>query len=249
MIRTLIALVLLCPSMLFAQSFGGKEQGFLFTPHVALQFPKADLQKRYNNFASIGLSALFKTKKNMLFGLEYDWYFGDGVNEIGTFSEITSDFGQIIDSDGNYSVVRLNIKGNYVTGNIGYLINLPSDEKNSGILVQLGAGIMQHKIDIVSSQLKIPQINGEYEKGYDKLAYGLATKQYVGYQYLTLKNRYHLRAGVEFNQGFTKGRRSWDFNANAPGTNERFDMTVALKLGIVVPVYTKQAEDEEFFFD
>lgn len=249
MIRSLFLAFILIPLIGLSQSFAGKEQGFMFSPHAALQFPQADLQERYNNFASIGLSALYKTKSNFLFGAEYDWYFGDGVNEVGTFSAITTEFGQIIDADGNYSVVRLNIKGNYATGNFGYLINLPSDEKNSGILIMLGAGLMQHKIDIVSSQVKIPQINGEYEKGYDKLAYGFATKQYIGYQYLTQKNRYHLRAGVEFNQGFTQGRRTWDFNANAPGTAKRNDGTIALKVGIIVPVYTKEAEDEEFFFD
>jgi len=249
MIRILLILILANPFAALAQSFSGKEQGFLFTPHAALQFPKADLQERYNNFASIGLSTYYKTKKNFLFGFEYDWYFGNGVNEIGTFSEITAESGQIIDSDGNFSVIRLNLKGNYGTANVGYLINVPSDEKNSGILLSVGAGIMQHKIDIVSSQNKIPQINGEYDKGYDKLAYGFATKQYIGYQYLSLKNRYHFRAGLEFNQGFTQGRRTWDFNANAPGTDKRFDATVAVKLGIVVPVFTKATEDEEFFFN
>lgn len=225
------------------------DQGFLFSPHYALQIPHGDLKDRYDLFSSIGLAVEYKTKRDFIFGIDYDWYFGESIGEFGTFSEITTDFGQIIDADGNYSVVRLNIKGNYLTANCGYLINLPKDEPNSGILIQLGAGWMQHKIDIIASQTKIPQINGEYEKGYDKLTYGFATKQFIGYQHLNERDRYHLRAGIEFNQGFTQGRRTWDFNANAPGTDRRFDGTTALQISFIVPVYTKDVEDEEFFID
>ncbi len=233
----------------YSQNLNLSKQGFLFAPHLAYQIPSGDLAKTYTNFSSIGLSSLYKTKGNLMFGIDYDWYFGNSINEQGNFSQITAESQQIIDAEGNFSVVRLNIKGNYGTANCGYLINLPKDEANSGILVMVGAGVMQHKIDIISSQNKIPQINNEYEYGYDKLAYGFATKQYLGYQYLTNKNRYHLRAGIEFNQGFTQGRRTWDFNANKSGLDKRRDNTIALKFGIIVPVYTKAATDEEFFID
>ena len=77
----------------------------------------------------------------------------------------------------------------------------------------------------------------------------LPPKQYLGYQYLVAKNRYHLRLGMEFNQGFTQGRRTWDFNANTSGLTKRFDRTIALKFGLIVPVYTKDKDDEEFFID
>ena len=232
-----------------AQIANFSSQGFLFTPNFAIQVPHADLAERFRTFASIGLGINYKTKSNFMFGVDYDWYFGNRIKESGTFSEITIDSGQIIDSDGNFSIVRLNIKGNYLTANVGYLFNLPKDEPNSGILIQAGVGWMQHKIDIVSSQNKIPQINGEYEKGYDKLTYGIATKQFVGYQHLVNKNHFHFRIGLEFNQGFTQGRRTWDFNKNESGLDKRFDGTIAIKAGIVVPVFTKAKDDEEFFID
>ena len=90
-------------------------------------------------------------------------------------------------------MVRLNLKGNYGTANVGYLINIPSDEKNSGIVLSVGAGIMQHKIDIVSSQNKIPQINGEYDKEYDKIANGIATNINPIIKEVALKNSTILR--------------------------------------------------------
>ena len=224
-------------------------QGFLFSPHYAYHIPGSDLKSRFTNFSAIGLGVDYKFKNNFMIGLDYDWMFSNKINEVGTFSEITSTSEQIIDKNGDFSVIQLNMKGHLSTVNFSYLLNLVKDEPNSGLVVTLGSGLMLHRIDIISSQVTIPQLNGEYEKGYDKLTYGLATKQFVGYQYSVQKNKYRFRVGVEFNQGFTQGRRTWDFNANASGLDKRFDTTTAFKFGIIVPVYTKDADDEEFFID
>lgn len=232
-----------------AQSDMKTNQGFLFVPHVAYNMAGGDLKDRFRNFASIGLGADYKFKNNIIIGLDYDWFFGDNVKDLGIFSNIGGPSGNIIDENGDFAVIQLNMKGTYATANIGYLINLSQQEPNSGLLLSLGTGIMQHRIDIVSSQVTIPQVNDEYEDGYDQLAYGIATKQYVGYQYLTEKNKYHFRIGVAFNQGFTQGRRTWDYNANKSGLEQRFDSTIAIKFGLVVPVFTKKSEDEEFFID
>ncbi len=224
-------------------------KGFLFSPHWSHQYLSGDLSDRFYNFNSIGLSALYKTKSNFQFGLEYDWYFGDKVKDSSIFFGITGPSGFIIDQNGDFSVIRMRVKGNYLTANFGYLLAIDKTTPNSGIFFSVGTGFMQHKIDIFSSEITIPQINDEYEAGYDRLAYGFASKQYIGYQYLVDHNRFHLKAGVEFNQGFTKGRRSWNYSTNSPGTENRFDQTIALKFGIIVPVYTKDAADEEFFID
>lgn len=233
----------------YAQSDMKTDQGFLFVPHVAFNVAGGDLYDRFENFASLGLGIDYKFKNNVVVGVDYDWFFGDNVKDRGVFSQIGGPTGNIIDENGDFAVIQLNMKGNYATVNVGYLLNLPKDEPHSGILFSAGAGFMQHRIDIVSSQVTIPQLNDDYEYGYDQMTYGFATKQYVGYQYLSEKNKFHFRLGVEYNQGFTKGRRTWDFNANKSGLVKRFDSTVALKFGIVVPVYTKKSEDEEFFID
>jgi hypothetical protein len=148
-----------------AQSDMKTKQGFLFTPHVAFHVPGNDLKTRFENFSSIGLGADFKFKNNLSLGADYDWFFGNSVKQVGIFSGIDGSSGQIIDKNGDFSAIGLNIKGNYVTCNLGYLINLPSDEPFTGILLMFGAGVMQHKVDIVSSQVTIPQLNDEYEYG------------------------------------------------------------------------------------
>jgi len=244
-----LGLILAAKISVTAQSEMKTQQGFLFVPHVAVNIAGGDLKNRFENFASLGLGVDYKFKNNIIVGVDYDWFFGDNVKDNGIFSNIGGPTGTIIDENGDFAVIQLNMKGNYATVNAGYLLNLPKNEPNSGILFSAGAGFMQHRIDIVSSQVTIPQLNDEYEYGYDQLTYGFATKQYIGYQYLTEKNKYHFRVGMEFNQGFTQGRRTWDFNANKSGLEKRFDSTLAFKLGIIVPVYTKNTEDEEFFID
>lgn len=224
-------------------------QGFLFTPHWAYQKVGGDLSERFYDFTSIGIAVDYKTKKNIQFGLAYDWYYGNHVKDSTLFDGITGPSGQIIDQNGNFSVVRLSIRGNYVTANLSYVYPIIKHHENSGIMVSLGAGLMQHRIDIFSSQVTIPQINGEYEKGYDRLTYGFALKEFIGYQFLINSNKFHFRAGVEFNQGFTQGRRTWNYSTNSSGLDKRLDQTMAVKLGVIVPVFTKAKEDEEFFIN
>lgn len=244
-----LILIVLSGYKTVAQSDMKTGQGFMFVPHVAYNVAGGDLADRFENFVSLGMTVDYKFENNVVIGVDYDWFFGDNVKDEGIFSQIGGPTGNIIDENGDFAVIQLNMKGNYATVNLGYLLNLPKHEPHSGVLFSVGAGMMQHRIDIVSSQVTIPQLNDEYEFGYDQLAYGFATKQYVGYQYITQKNKYHFRAGIEFNQGFTQGRRTWDYNTNTSGLVKRFDSTTAFKVGIVVPVYTKKSEDEEFFID
>jgi hypothetical protein len=230
--RLILLICVLLPHLVFSQAEVKTSQAFLFTPHIAFHNVGGDMKDRFNNFNSLGMSIDYKFKNNFTIGVDYDWFFGRAVKDNGIFSNITGESGLIIDQNGDFSV-----------------INLPRVQSNSGVLIQLGGGFMQHKIDIFSSQITIPQLNGDYEKGYDQLAYGFATKQFIGYQYLVNHNRYHFRAGIEFNQGYTEGRRTWNFNTNDSGLDKRFDTTTALKFGVIVPIYTKKAEDEEFFYN
>jgi len=249
MTRFVILALILLPQLSRAQSEVKTTQAFLFTLQIAVHKVGGDMKNRFNNFNAVGMDVSYKFKNNFILGLDYEWFYGRSVKDNGVFSQIDGSTGFIIDQNGNFSVISLHIKGHYGTVNLGYLINLPKVQKNSGILLALGGGYMQHKIDIFSSQVTIPQLNGDYEKGYDQLTSGWATKQYIGYQYLVNHNRYHFRLGLEFNQGFTQGRRTWDYNANRSGLDKRLDTTIALKLGVIVPIYTKKAEDEEFFYN
>lgn len=225
-----------------------KRQGFLFTPEVTFARPSVDLADRFGRFNGIGLCVEYKFKSNLQFGFDYNWFFGDSVKEQDLFGGIMGPSGQIIDQNGNFSVLRTEMRGHIISGQLAYVIPFSAKHWNSGLYVSAGVGVLIHKINIQASQVTIPQINGEYRAGYDRLTSGLVLRQFIGYQYMS-GNEYNLRVGIEFNQGLTQGRRTWNFNTNSSGTDSRRDDILAFKAGLIVPVFTKKAEDEEFFID
>ncbi|HCD68155.1 MAG TPA: hypothetical protein DEQ56_06725, partial [Bacteroidetes bacterium] len=66
-----------------------------------------DLAVRFKNFASIGMSTEYKLKNNFMFGVDYDWFFGNSIKQIGLFSGIDNPQGQIIDKNGDFSAIGL----------------------------------------------------------------------------------------------------------------------------------------------
>lgn len=225
------------------------KQGFLITPTYGYQKPEGDLAKRFGNSSSIGLDVRYKTESNWLFGFEYNWMFSRNVLETGMFDTIIGSTGQIIDQDGLFSVYRFNERGHTFFLKGGHIIPFNKVNKNSGILVEAGFGFMAHKIDIFSSTVKIPQLAADYLKGYDRFTGGWAAKQFLGYQNLDPKKRINFYIGMEAIEGWTHSLRSYDFDTRMKDTRKRFDMVWGLKLGVSIPIYTKDPNEEEFFTD
>jgi hypothetical protein len=72
---------------------------------------------------------------------------------------------------------------------------------------------------------------------------------FIGYQRLNQYQHFKFKAGLECNLGFTEGRRTWNYNTNSSGQDQRIDATFALRFGVILNVYTKDKEDEAFFSD
>ena len=94
-----------------AQSEIKTNQGFLFTPQYAYHTPGSDLKDRFNAFSALGLGVDYKFKNNFSIGVNYEWLFGNNVKNTSPFSSITSTSGQVIDQNGDFSLIRLNMKG------------------------------------------------------------------------------------------------------------------------------------------
>ena len=143
----------------------------------------------------------------------------------------------------------MNQRGHTLTMNGGRLFPLLKNNKNSGILVDVGFGFMLHRIDIFASSLTVPQVTEDYEKGYDRLSGGVAFNQFIGYQHLDPKKRVNFQVGFSFQQAFTKSMRSIDFDTRTYNALERTDLLQGVRIGIILPVYTKKLSEEEFFID
>src|ERR1051326_237643 len=54
----------------------------------AFQYPGGDLAKRFGFNSNVGLDCSIKTKKNLIFGVNGSFFFGDQINEGGTLDSM-----------------------------------------------------------------------------------------------------------------------------------------------------------------
>ncbi len=225
------------------------KQGYLFDVQYNIQNPGGDLADRFGWNSAIGIGARYKFESGWTAGVQYNWMFGNNVKEVNMFDSILGPSGEIIDKDGLFSVIRLNQRGHVMTFNGGRLFPMLKHNRNSGIYIEAGAGFMLHRIDIFASSLTVPQVTEAYEKGYDRLTGGYAFAQFIGYQHLDPKKRVNIQAGFSFQQAFTKSMRTVDFDTRTYNDQKRVDLVNGFRIGIMIPVYTKRLEEEEFFID
>jgi hypothetical protein len=209
--------------------------GFSFGIHM----PGGDLYDRFGAHSDIGFSGFYKTKSNLLFGINASYFFSDKVKETGILDSIKDSNGAIIDQNGQYAEVRLFERGWNIHAGAGKLFNVWGPNPNSGFFVYAGAGYLQHRIRIDDIGNQSPQLSGDYKKGYDRLTSGLAFTEMAGYIFLGNKKLVNFFAALEFTQGFTKSRRSWDFDLMRRDVSKRVDMAYGVRAGWILPLYKK----------
>jgi hypothetical protein len=210
------------------------------------QFPAGDISKRFVSNSTIGGAYLYKTKKNWLIGADGFFMFRDTIKETGILDSINNSDGGIIDGNGIYADVRLYERGFYTGIKGGKLFPVWGPNKNSGIIVLIGAGLLQHKIRIENSGNSAPQISGDYRKGYDRLTNGFALSEFVGYMYLGNSRLVSFYAGFELVQAWTKNRRSYNFDLKGPDNTKRFDLLNGFRIGWIIPLY-KQTPQKYYY--
>lgn len=218
--------------------------GLLLNFSYAAQWPGGDLSDRFGQNFSLGLGGEFITKKkHLLLGLEGNYLFGDQV-KTNVLANLQTPEGFIIASDKSYANVFLRERGFYLGGRLGKIFGLSPNNPRSGLRVTLGAGLLQHKIRVQDDPTRfVPQLAGDYKKGYDRLTNGLTLKQFIGYQHLDPNGRINFFAGFEIMEGFTQSRRDFDFDTRRADTENRFDLLWGIRLGWVLPFYFSGGED------
>ena len=103
----------------------------------------------------------------------------------------------------------------------------------------IGAGYMQHKINIYDVGKSLPQLKGDLKKGYDRLTGGFACTQFLGYLYLSENRMANFYAGFEFNEGFTKGLRGLQYDTMASDAAKRTDVQIGFRVGWILPLYKR----------
>ena len=217
------------------------------TLSYAYQLPGGEMAQRFGANSNIGLSAGVKFKSNFLLGLEGGYIFGNAINEPGILSNVITSTGDILDLDGQPASVILYERGYTVMLYAGKIIPVAGPNPNSGLLLKLGVGYMRHKIRVESQNNVIPQLEGDYLEGYDRLAAGPASTLFVGYQHFGNRKLVNFVIGFEMTLGITEPLRAYNFDTGKAEKDTRYDGLTGFRVGWTLPIY-KQPADKFYLY-
>ena len=211
-----------------------------------MQFPHADMGKRFGMYSGIGGQFGLKLKSRVYLGLKIHYIFGGNVKEDNILDNIRTSEGGIIEVGGELTDPILEMTGYSAFVSGGYLFPVIGPNPNSGILVTSGFGILQHRIKIDYRDAQIPQLNETYRKGYDRLTNGFAMNQFIGYMHFGRRKLINFYAGIEFTEAWTKNRRGYNFDQMRYDNTLRFDSSFGLRVGWMIALYRRAPE--QFYF-
>lgn len=248
--RTIIALLLLCflvPDSM-AQTNIRDTTIALFSVQAgyAYQLPGGDLADRFGANSNVGIGTFRKYRSNFLFGAEGSFLFGNEVVEPGVLSNVINSAGQVVDQDGVQADVFLYERGWTAFGVAGELFPVIGPNPNSGLVLKLGAGYMRHKLRVQTQKNVVPQLEGDYIEGYDRLTAGPAALAYIGYQHFGNRRLVNFHIGVELMAGFTESLRAYNFDTEQYNLANRTDILTGLRVGWSLPIYRRM--DDRFHY-
>jgi hypothetical protein len=223
----------------------------MIMPTGGFHFPLGDVQQTYKFTYHVGGQFLIKNRKNWLYGFSGEFMFGENVGVEGLVQNIYPVYGQ----SGTTPGASLGMRGFNFMAQGGKIVPLgKKPNKNSGLMFMFGAGFLQHQIQIDFRGDNAPQVQDDYKKGYDRLHYGFAMSQFIGYMYLGNNRSLNFFGGVEFIEAFTRNRRIYNYDYAAPDIRDKYDIFIGLKVGYIFPFYrkgtgsTNQSKEKEYYY-
>lgn len=215
--------------------------GFICQFTYNLNVPGADLAKRYGTGSAVGAGVYYKTGTNWFFGAEGTYMFGARLREAGIFDAVVDSNGYAVDLNGSLVPVNAQQRGFTLGAKVGKVFPVSRRNRNSGIMVSLGLGYMEHYLRLANSTQNIAAFQGDLKYGYDRLCAGAMSNQFIGWQNLDKRNRINFFTGIEFAQGFTSSKRKVDLDKMGGNTNQRLDLYIGFRFAWLLPIYTGEA--------
>jgi hypothetical protein len=210
------------------------------------QLPAGELADRFGTSWSIQGQIDLLTKKNWLFGLQGQYFFGNEVKQ-DVLAGLRTEAGFIIGNQRSPADIQLRERGLFLGLQAGRNFLINPQQSKSGILVTLAGGWLLHRIRLQADPAQtVNQVIAEYRAGYDRLTAGPALHQFIGYQNLDARGRLNFYVGIEMMEGFTQSQRDWDFAAQTALTGNRVDLLFGIRAGWILPFY--QGDPEEIFY-
>jgi len=242
-----LIIIFLSVNQLFSQKESKVDPAIVIHFSYGFQIPGGDLADDFGTGFSLGSQVEYLMPNNLIFGVNGGIIFGDKVKN-DVISDLRASDGFVIGINRSLADIQLKERGFNAGIHIGKLFQFKSLKNRSGLRTTLGVGLLQHKVRIQDDfQAEVPQLNEDYLAGYDQLTNGLSFTEFIGYQYLSSDGLINFKIGVEFIQGFTKNRRSWDYKENRQKNESRIDLVNSLKVSWILPLYFKANPDEIFY--
>lgn len=218
-------------------------QGLLIGAQGGYDIPFGDMAKNYGPSWRVGGSLQYRLKSNWQFGVKGDFLFGSDMRDDSLLGNFKDASGFYINDDGRRTGMEISERGYMLGVTAGKMFPFSKAYPNRGLLVQLTAGFMQHKVFYYNLQDYFSQLRGDYKKGYDRLTNGVFIEPYVGYQHFSDNGLVNFHVGIGATLGFTAGRRDWQFDLARPYNQARFDGLFGIRAGWYFTVYKKRSED------
>lgn len=221
----------------------------MFYAAYAAQIPGGDLADRYGWNSNIGGGFMWKMQSNWLIGADFNYLFGKDIKiKNRVMTNLFTENGNIIDQSGSYASFNMVERGYYFTGKFGKVIPVLSPNPNSGIVLIAGIGYLQHKIRIEVLNNTAPQLNGDYKRGYDRLAGGPVLNGFAGYMHLSNKRLLNFFGGFDFSMAFTRPLRDVNFDTMLPDpVQHRKDLLSGFRVGWIFPIFSREPNPYYYF--
>jgi hypothetical protein len=213
---------------------------------ASLDIPAADLAKRFGLFNRAGAGYLRKTSKNILYGAQIQFMFGNIMREDSLLINVKQPDGYMITQAGQAGYIGLFQRGYDVSFGIGKLFPNKKAQPNKGIYYYGNYGFNQNKIKIFDRDDRFTFFQKDYAKGYDRLGNGLFTSQEVGYMFFNGEKPVNFNVGFRVNYAANRGRREWLFDVQRSGLDKRTDLSFSIVGGWIIAVYKRKVEDKYY---
>jgi hypothetical protein len=241
-----VAILLGSSQTVSAQSEKPQMSAIIMKTGVGYNYGVSDLGKRFPAFSIFPAEVYYKSAKDFTFGVSYQRFLGNQVRIDSLYGGILGATQMIFDNEGFPAQIRYYMRGFMLQGHAGKLFSMKPEWEHGRIELKLGFGIMQHKIRTKFDQGKLPQLEGEYATGYDRLSNGALFSQSIIFHYLNVET-VSIFAGINFGQALTKNRRSWDYSLMRQDITTRKDFFIGASAGILIPIVLNSSTTTKYY--
>ncbi len=258
----LTAFCLFLYTVVFAQSddklFGPANapkprKGFIINANGQFDMPAGDMAKRFGNSYRVGPAIMYKTFSNFLFGAKFDFIMGGKVKEDSLMINIRDKYSgqntrlyEFINGSGQRIGVPVYERGYAVGLSFGKIFSFSKQHPDNGFTAIGTVGFIQHKINIFDKDKTVPQLRGNYRKGYDRLTNGGFGEVFIGYSYFGNNGLLNFTIGFDALVGVTQGRRDYLYDVMRADNQQRVDVLYGIRGGWYIPIFRRKSEDMMF---